>query len=269
MPMSSLASLHLDSRAVADALAAAAASADRGIPAVDAALEADDLLAALDALASNAPSTALDSSPAPTAAPVLPAPPVALPAPPPQAIAPLVNDEGRSAWAHLFDGDTAAATPALPPLPPDAHASCDDLSPDGHPDGGCAQLDELPSCIAAEAAAALARVIAPLHAIPAGEQQLALIPMGDGAADDAHAAVAPVPASTTGDSIAVSVGGAPVALLHLGPVIINADGSLSSVSNWGDMSEREQALTARRIAKRNDERRAALFAAGVRVSSSL
>lgn len=48
--------------------------------------------------------------------------------------------------------------------------------------------------------------------------------------------------------------GEAVTLDHLGPVVVNSDGSLSRISNWEQMSEQEQKITKRRIAKRNVER---------------
>ena len=57
------------------------------------------------------------------------------------------------------------------------------------------------------------------------------------------------------------LGGGGVALDHLGPVVVNADGSLSRIANWAVLSERERDVAARRISKRNQERLAALRAA--------
>eukprot|EP00050_Salpingoeca_kvevrii_P008997 m.306349 g.306349 ORF g.306349 m.306349 type:complete len:107 (-) comp18807_c0_seq1:96-416(-) len=49
--------------------------------------------------------------------------------------------------------------------------------------------------------------------------------------------------------------------VSLGPAVINVDGTLSRIANWGQMTPQEQQVAARRIAKRNAERRAALGAA--------
>ena len=63
---------------------------------------------------------------------------------------------------------------------------------------------------------------------------------------------APEDAST---SITLDVStGQPVVLDHLGPVVVNSDGTLARIANWHEMSEREQQVTQRRIAKRNMER---------------
>ena len=63
---------------------------------------------------------------------------------------------------------------------------------------------------------------------------------------------APEDAST---SITLDVStGQPVVLDHLGPVVVNSDGTLARIANWHEMSEREQQVTKRRMAKRNMER---------------
>jgi len=41
---------------------------------------------------------------------------------------------------------------------------------------------------------------------------------------------------------------------ELGPIIINSDGTTRRIANWDDMSEKEQAKTWERIAKRNKAR---------------
>ena len=56
----------------------------------------------------------------------------------------------------------------------------------------------------------------------------------------------------------LTVGGDAVALDHLGPIVINLDGTLTRIANWAEMTEREQAITKRRVAKRNLERKANL-----------
>lgn len=48
--------------------------------------------------------------------------------------------------------------------------------------------------------------------------------------------------------------GQAVTLDHLGPVVVNTDGTLARITNWTQMSEQEQAVTKRRIAKRNIQR---------------
>lgn len=60
----------------------------------------------------------------------------------------------------------------------------------------------------------------------------------------------------------IEVDGAPVKVDKLGPVVVNTDGSLCRITNWDNMTEREQQLTLRSIGRRNQQRLAALRAAG-------
>jgi hypothetical protein len=50
------------------------------------------------------------------------------------------------------------------------------------------------------------------------------------------------------------VDGAPVKLDHLGPIVLNTDGSMSRITNWQEMTEEEQTRTLRVVAKRNQAR---------------
>jgi hypothetical protein len=50
------------------------------------------------------------------------------------------------------------------------------------------------------------------------------------------------------------VNGGTIAMDAMGPVVVNDDGSLSRITNWGKLTEREREVTQRRIAKRNAER---------------
>lgn len=47
--------------------------------------------------------------------------------------------------------------------------------------------------------------------------------------------------------------------------VVNEDGTVSRIANWAQLSEREREVALRRIAKRNQQRVAALTAAGVGV----
>mmetsp|Transcript_99868 Transcript_99868/g.311894 ORF Transcript_99868/g.311894 Transcript_99868/m.311894 type:complete len:224 (+) Transcript_99868:1-672(+) len=60
----------------------------------------------------------------------------------------------------------------------------------------------------------------------------------------------------------VEVGGVPVKLDKLGPLIVNTDGTLGRIANWDQMTEREQQNTLRLIGRRNQQRIAALRAEG-------
>jgi hypothetical protein len=58
----------------------------------------------------------------------------------------------------------------------------------------------------------------------------------------------------------MSNGDTSVKLDHLGPMVVNADGTLARISNWAGMTEMEQKATLRVIGKRNQERLAAIRA---------
>eukprot|EP00929_Paragymnodinium_shiwhaense_P087165 TRINITY_DN47447_c0_g1_i1.p1 TRINITY_DN47447_c0_g1~~TRINITY_DN47447_c0_g1_i1.p1 ORF type:complete len:229 (+),score=42.82 TRINITY_DN47447_c0_g1_i1:244-930(+) len=54
------------------------------------------------------------------------------------------------------------------------------------------------------------------------------------------------------------VDGNPVKIDHLGPMVVNTDGSLSRITNWDAMTEDERQKTIRIVGKRNRSRLAAL-----------
>lgn len=56
-----------------------------------------------------------------------------------------------------------------------------------------------------------------------------------------------------------------VTLDHLGPMVVNTDGTLSRIANWEGMTEIERKTTLRVLGKRNKQRLEALKAAGVGV----
>ncbi|KAE8144685.1 hypothetical protein BDV25DRAFT_88260 [Aspergillus avenaceus] len=60
----------------------------------------------------------------------------------------------------------------------------------------------------------------------------------------------------------VSGDGSTVKLDHLGPLVVNQDGTLSRISNWAQMTEIEKRNTLRVLGKRNQLRMDALKAAG-------
>ena len=66
---------------------------------------------------------------------------------------------------------------------------------------------------------------------------------------------APSDGTTTLD---MSNGGTTVSLDHLGPMVVNVDGSMSRISNWDKMAEIEKKNTLRIIGKRNKSRMEAL-----------
>lgn len=68
------------------------------------------------------------------------------------------------------------------------------------------------------------------------------------------------PADSKATELNVSTGQA-VKLDHLGPMVVNRDGTLSRISNWEHMSEIERQNTLRVLGKRNQLRLETLKAA--------
>ncbi|KAE8160655.1 hypothetical protein BDV40DRAFT_211929 [Aspergillus tamarii] len=58
----------------------------------------------------------------------------------------------------------------------------------------------------------------------------------------------------------VSGDGSTVKLDHLGPLVVNQDGTLSRIANWAQMTEMEKKNTLRVLGKRNKQRMEALKA---------
>ena len=61
----------------------------------------------------------------------------------------------------------------------------------------------------------------------------------------------------------ISNGDASIKLDHLGPMVVNVDGTMSRISNWDKMADIEKENTLRIISKRNRERLDALKAKDV------
>ncbi|KAI0136941.1 hypothetical protein BJ170DRAFT_35997 [Xylariales sp. AK1849] len=57
-----------------------------------------------------------------------------------------------------------------------------------------------------------------------------------------------------GETLNLNVGGEGVRLDHLGPLVVNQDGTMSRISNWAEMSEIERQNTLRILGKRNQMR---------------
>uniref|UniRef100_A0A0S1MIR1 Uncharacterized protein n=2 Tax=Phakopsora pachyrhizi TaxID=170000 RepID=A0A0S1MIR1_PHAPC len=53
---------------------------------------------------------------------------------------------------------------------------------------------------------------------------------------------------------ALKMNGGSVTLDHLGPMVINTDGTISRISNWANLSEIERTRTLRLVAQRNEAR---------------
>lgn len=57
-----------------------------------------------------------------------------------------------------------------------------------------------------------------------------------------------------GDTTQLSVGGEGVKLDHMGPLVVNQDGTMSRIANWAEMAEIERQNTLRILGKRNKMR---------------
>ncbi|KAI4599156.1 hypothetical protein KJ359_002115 [Pestalotiopsis sp. 9143b] len=55
-------------------------------------------------------------------------------------------------------------------------------------------------------------------------------------------------------TISLDVGGEGVRLDHMGPLVVNTDGTMSRISNWAEMSDIERDNTLRILGKRNQQR---------------
>lgn len=71
----------------------------------------------------------------------------------------------------------------------------------------------------------------------------------------------PSSAESQATKLDVSDGGSTVKLDHMGPLVVNQDGTLSRISNWEQMTEIEKRNTLRVLGKRNKQRMEALKAA--------
>jgi hypothetical protein len=89
------------------------------------------------------------------------------------------------------------------------------------------------------------------NSAPADDQ-----PEASSNAPKAPLALPEVPSNAT--QLDMSNGGTTVSLDHLGPMVVNVDGTVSRISNWDAMAEIEKKATLRIIGKRNKQRLAAL-----------
>lgn len=76
----------------------------------------------------------------------------------------------------------------------------------------------------------------------------------------------PLPEPPTGsEATQLAVDGEGIKLDHLGPMVVNVDGTLSRIGNWDKMAPIERENTLRIIGKRNQARLATLRAAAEKV----
>ncbi|KAF2841396.1 hypothetical protein M501DRAFT_969796 [Patellaria atrata CBS 101060] len=64
----------------------------------------------------------------------------------------------------------------------------------------------------------------------------------------------PAPEDASTNKIDMSSGSGSISMDHLGPLVVNKDGTLSRISNWAEMSEIEKRNTMRILVKRNQIR---------------
>ena len=78
---------------------------------------------------------------------------------------------------------------------------------------------------------------------------------GGGGSSDVRA----LPSPGEGENVrTLEVDGKPISLDHMGPMVVHKDGTLSRISNWGEMTEIERQNTLRILVKRNQVRLGAL-----------
>ncbi len=82
----------------------------------------------------------------------------------------------------------------------------------------------------------------------------------DHIADNEVPAALPLPGESGSDRVhKIELGSTPVAMEHLGPIIVNTDGTTRRIANWDTMTEAEQANAIRLISARNKRRIEALL----------
>ncbi|KAM3422398.1 hypothetical protein BST61_g2750 [Cercospora zeina] len=89
------------------------------------------------------------------------------------------------------------------------------------------------------------------------------IPAAEASATDEHGNPLGLPAPPAKDDatkLDLSNGADSVKLDHLGPLVVNKDGTLSRISNWEAMTQQEKKATLRILGKRNQLRTDALKA---------
>ncbi|KAI8938571.1 hypothetical protein NX059_004450 [Plenodomus lindquistii] len=86
---------------------------------------------------------------------------------------------------------------------------------------------------------------------------------GTGTTESQESSTPPLPLPEPSNSddttkIDMSTGGSTVKLDHMGPLVVNKDGTLSRIANWDSMAEIERQNTLRILGKRNMLRREGL-----------
>ncbi|KAL4809163.1 hypothetical protein BDV18DRAFT_134058 [Aspergillus unguis] len=86
------------------------------------------------------------------------------------------------------------------------------------------------------------------------EQAAAAAPASEAAGEQKKPILALPDSSTASELPQLDVNGDGVKLDHLGPLVVNTDGTLARISNWAGMTEMERQNTLRIIGKRNKQR---------------
>lgn len=68
----------------------------------------------------------------------------------------------------------------------------------------------------------------------------------------------PAPGEGTPVTLDVSGEGSTVRLAELGPLVVNADGTVARITNWREMTDAERETTVRMVGRRNKQRLDAL-----------
>lgn len=60
-----------------------------------------------------------------------------------------------------------------------------------------------------------------------------------------------LPAPSTDETTSLEIGGQPVQLDALGPMVVNSDGTISRIANWPNLTDEEKKRTLRVLGARN------------------
>lgn len=107
----------------------------------------------------------------------------------------------------------------------------------------------------------------PLHIIPDDEPAQNSSREGNEEAQLPHETLAlPAPQTEAEKEAAkkLEVGAEALKLDHLGPMVVNSDGTLSRIHNWADMTPLERERTIKILGKRNKLRTESLLAQGIK-----
>lgn len=97
------------------------------------------------------------------------------------------------------------------------------------------------------------------YSMSSGDHQTTSQTAPEGTQEKPQGETLALPGPEEGETTVLDVSsGQSVSLDHLGPMVVNTDGSLSRINNWAEMSAIEQKTTLKIIGKRNKQRLQAL-----------